>query len=308
VYRGVREHRHLQLHWERFNRCNGITSLNGSCPANSFSDYDIASLAFSAPLGANLSSANEASSPNLIAWMIGDALGDTPSFSSTDANAAAELIGISLSTDSSGAITGWAMNAETPGFNQAIGQPGDALAGINSPTFIGGSGFPLADYLIGNGGNINLGWNLGNGFTGVWTQTDGIPGGQPSAPVFLLGGSPVAGVTGTISGQGAEEYYGFFWGGGAFSATASITGASGAASYLFEEGTAGGFCSDGTSKTLSSGDSFASTIAIANLAPGQYCIGIDANSPSDPAFAITLTLRLKVRHQSRPLSCCSLPD
>ena len=37
-----------------FNDCNGANFLNGNCPANSFSDYDIASLTFSAPLAANL--------------------------------------------------------------------------------------------------------------------------------------------------------------------------------------------------------------------------------------------------------------
>jgi hypothetical protein len=35
------------------------------------------------------------------------------------------------------------------------------------------------------------------------------------------------------------------------------------------------------------GDSFTGTIAIASLAPGNYCIGIDANNPSDPAFSLT---------------------
>jgi hypothetical protein len=97
----------------------------------------------------------------------------------------------------------------------------------------------------------------------------------------------VAAVTGTISGLGAEEYYGFFWPGGAFSATASISGASGAASYLFTEGLAGSFCSGGASQTLNSADSFTSTISNANLPPGQYCIGIDANNANDPNFSVT---------------------
>jgi hypothetical protein len=104
--------------------------------------------------------------------------------------------------------------------------------------------------------------------------------------VFLLGGSPVGEVTGTIGGFGSQEYYLFSWGGGAFSATASVTGASSAASYLFTEGLAG-TCTGGASQTLNIGDSFMSTIAIANLAPGQYCIGLDANNPNDPAFALT---------------------
>jgi len=281
-----------------FTVCNGATFLNVNCPANSFSDYDIASLTFST-LGANLSSANEASSPNLIAWMIGDALGDTPSFSSTDANAASELTALSLSTNSGGGITGWAMAAETPGFflSPTSFLAGGTFYGINNPTFIGGSGFPNADDLIGNGGNTNSapggGYNLSNGFTGSWTETlNGFQGGTTAAPVFLLGGSPVAKVTGTISGLGAEEYYGFYWNGGAFSATASIMGASGAGSYLFTEGPAASFCGGGASQTLNSGDSFMSTIAIGILAPGQYCIGIDADNANDPNFALTFNTPL----------------
>lgn len=210
---------------------------------------------------------------------MGDALGDTPSFSSNDANAASELAGLLLSTNSSGGIAGWQMVVETAA----------TTIGITSPTFIGGSGFPLADYLIGNYGNSYPGgWNLGNSATGVWTETlNGLQGGTTAAPVFLLGGSPVAGLTGTIGGLGAEEYYGFYWAGGAFSATASITGASSTASYLFTDGLAGSSCSGGASETLNSGDSFTSTIASANLAPGQYCIGIDANSANDPNFSLT---------------------
>jgi hypothetical protein len=210
---------------------------------------------------------------------MGDALGNTPSFSSTDANAAAELTGLLLSTNSGGGITGWGMAV----------MAGGTQMGVNNPPFIGGSGFPLADYLIGNYGNSNPGgWNLGNSATGVWTETlNGFQGGTTSAPVFLVSGSPVAGLTGTIGGQGSEDYYEFYWGGGAFSATASITGASTTASYLFTEGLAGSFCSGGASQTLNNGDSFTSTIASANLAPGQYCIGIDANSANDPNFSLT---------------------
>ena len=265
--------------------CNGTTSINGTCPANSFIDHNVASLTFSAPLGANLSNANEVSSPNLVAWTIGDSLGNIPTFASTDANAAAEITGtgvanfhngISISTNSSGAITGWTMEASNAG----------AGAGIFSPTFIGGSGFPVADAIVGNASDVF--WHLGNGLTGTWTETlNGFQGGTASAPVFLLGGSPVAAVTGTIGGQGAEEYYGFYWGGGAFSASADITGAAAGASYLFTEGSAGSFCSGGASETLNSVDSFTSTIAIANLAPGKYCIGLDANSLADPGFALT---------------------
>jgi hypothetical protein len=85
-----------------------------------------------------------------------DALGDVPAFSSADANAATELTGVLLSTNGSGGIAGWGMAVSTA----------TTQIGITNPTFIGGSGFPLADFLVGNGGNSQpLGWNLGNGAT-----------------------------------------------------------------------------------------------------------------------------------------------
>lgn len=111
-----------------------------------------------------------------------------------------------------------------------------------------------------------------------------LAGGLSSTPAPLPN-EPVAEVTGTIAGLGSEDYYSFLWAGGAFSATASITGANTGASYLFSEGVAG--CSDGGTATLNSGDGFTGTIAIADLAPGQYCIGLDANNSNDPTFALT---------------------
>ena len=271
-----------------FTVCDGVTSITGNCPASAFSDHNVASLTFSAPLSANLSSA----SPSPTAWTIGDALGLTPSFASTDANAATELTALSLSTNSSGAITGWVMTGETTGFTFSPGfQAGSAYISINNPTFIGGSGFPNADDLVfgGNGGNTNVpggGWSLSDGLTGMWTETlTGFQGGTTAAPVFLIGGSSVAALTGTISGLGAEDYYIFYWGGGAFSASASITGASGEASYVFSAGVAGS-CSSAGSETLNSGDGFSDTIAVGNLAAGRYCIGLDANSGNDPNFSV----------------------
>ncbi len=154
----------------------------------------------------------------------------------------------------------------------------------------GTSDFPL-------GGSLISGPLFGNSQTDqtdlfqsgeVTTQVASLvlQGSSSSTPVFLPSGDPVAEVTGTIGGQGTQDYYTFLWTGGAFSASASITGASAGASYLFSEGDAGG-CSGGGTATLNSGDSFSSTISVANLAPGQYCIGIDANNSNDPAFTLT---------------------
>src|SRR5580704_5718867 len=61
----------------------------------------------------------------------------------------------------------------------------EAGAGIFTPTFLGGSGFPVADAIVGNVSGVF--WHLGNGLTGTWTQTlNGFQGGTSSAPVFLI--------------------------------------------------------------------------------------------------------------------------
>lgn len=122
-----------------------------------------------------------------------------------------------------------------------------------------------------------------------------FPGGSSSTPVSLCPASfltlvgycePVGVVTGTIGGLGSQDYYSFLWGGGAFSATTSITGAQSGASYLFSEGGAGS-CNLLAAATLNSSDTFTSTISMPSLAPGLYCIGIDATSPNDPPFSLT---------------------
>ena len=112
-----------------------------------------------------------------------------------------------------------------------------------------------------------------------------FPGGPNSTPTFLLAVAPIAEVTGTIGG-GTQDYYIFQWAGGAFNASASITGANVGASYMFSEGTVPG-CGMGNGTTLNSSDNFTGTIAISNLAPGQYCIGLIANNSNDPAFTLT---------------------
>ncbi len=56
---------------------------------------------------------------------------------------------------------------------------------------------------------------------------------------------------------------------------------------MFTEGTTSGLCSGGGSVTLNQGNNFAGTIALPNLAPGEYCIGLNANNPNDPPFSLT---------------------
>jgi hypothetical protein len=245
----------------------------GTCPASAFTDKVVASATFSAPLPTNQRLTNFLSSPSLIGWTFGDLAGNQL-YSSTDPNASSELVfngvpGLFLATNSSGAISESYINA-------------GGLLSLGDPA-VTSNGFVYADVINAGGA-----WAAYNSIPGQWTQTlNGFQGGTTSAPVVLLGGSSVNGLTGTIGGQGSEDYYLFYWAGGAFSATASITGASSTASYLFTDGLAGGSCSGGASQTLNSGDSFTSTLASANLAPGQYCIGIDANSANDPNFSLT---------------------
>jgi hypothetical protein len=114
-----------------------------------------------------------------------------------------------------------------------------------------------------------------------------LQGGTTSSPVFLVGAQNSE-VTGTISGLGAEDYYSFYWGGGAFSATASVTGASNGGSYIFSAGVAS-VCSSIGSQTLNSGDGFSNIISNADLPPGEYCIGLNANSANDPNFSLTFS-------------------
>jgi len=113
-----------------------------------------------------------------------------------------------------------------------------------------------------------------------------LQGGSSSAPLDLSSSGPVAGITATLSAETSESYYDFQWGGGAFSATGTVDGASSGASYLFSTG-GNGSCTSGGTATLNSGDNFTGTIAIANLPAGQYCIGIDTNSLTDPDFLLT---------------------
>ncbi len=273
-----------------FTRCDGVASIDG-CPVFSFSDYILASFSFIAPLAPNLSSY----SPSPTAWTICDALGYV-SLSSTDANAASELQQLSLSTDGNGAIAGYQILVANGGVNTQ----NTSLLYINNPAVIGGgTGLPLADAL-----NYEIqtasGYTTGNATFGQWTQAvNGLQGGTPAAPVFLLSGSAAASVTGAISGQGAQDYYEFYWGGGTFSASASVTGAlNSGASFVFSQGAVSS-CNT-QSVTLNAANNFSGVLTSSNLPAGYYCIGLNANSANDPTF--TITFSTPVAGQS-PASC-----
>ena len=73
---------------------------------------------------------------------------------------------------------------------------------------------------------------------GVWTMSvSGLAGGTSSSPLYLATGPNIP-VAGTIGGEGTQDYYLFDWSGGAFSATATVTGANVDGSYLFSVGAA----------------------------------------------------------------------
>ena len=156
--------------------CNGITNVNSNCPSNYTSDYVIASLTFNAPLVDNLSSANEATSPNLLGWSIHDVL-NYASFSSSDFNAASELMTLSISTDGNGNIDGW---------NIQIGNIVNGVSGsfffLTNPTIIGGGcGCAIADAPNFDGGNIAPdGWNASSDTPGQFTVA------TPEPSAFLL--------------------------------------------------------------------------------------------------------------------------
>ena len=66
-----------------------------------------------------------------------------------------------------------------------------------------------ADFVEINWG-LSTEWDAVSSVPGTWTETlNGFQGGTASAPVYLIGGSPVAGLSGTISGLGAEDFYWF---------------------------------------------------------------------------------------------------
>ncbi len=132
------------------------------------------------------------------------------------------------------------------------------------------------------------------------TTLSGFQGGPASAPVPIPLGAPISAISGFIGDAGTAEFYSFLWAGGPFSATASVTGAPGKrATYLFSEGLSSN-CADGASVPLVNTNGYSNTLAIANLAPGQYCIGLTAPPIADPAFTINLNTPLEISDVPEP--------
>lgn len=121
---------------------------------------------------------------------------------------------------------------------------------------------------------------IGTLLTATLTNFDG---GSHLDPVLLPSNEPVGQVTGTIGGFGTEDYYSFYWGGGFFSATATVTNPSpnSGASYLFSEGS--GNCTSGASATLTAAIAF----------PGPFRITILRRA----------TIVSELRRTTRPIRC-----
>jgi hypothetical protein len=187
-----------------------------------------------------------------------------------------------LSTNGSGAIVGYQVEAAV--------QMGWDVAMFNPQVVGGGSGMLFADAVDAVTNTItDTGFSASSHLTGQWTEAvNGFQGGTSSAPVFLIGGVPITAVSGTIGGDGSQEYYSFLWGGGSLSIGASVTGAPGTASYLLTGGGSNN-CSNLGSQSLNSSNNFSNTLSLASLAPGQYCIGLSASDLADPNFELTFS-------------------
>ena len=110
-----------------------------------------------------------------------------------------------------------------------------------------------------------------------------IAGGTPGHPAILPEGE-IGQLAVDLSGQGDTAYYTFRWAGGLFQATGSVANAQPNGSYTFQLEDLGG--ASITSATLDGSDAFSSTLEDLDLSPGQYIIGVTADSPNDPMFTL----------------------
>jgi hypothetical protein len=148
-------------------------------------------------------------------------------------------------------------------------------------TITWGPGLFIPPALYGDTTTLEYQSLIGTLLTATLTNFEG---GSSADPTLLPTGTPVGQVTGTIGASGSEDYYSFYWTGGFFSATESVTGMP-TGSFTFSYGS--GNCSSGGSVVLNAGDSFTGTLSANNLAQGTYCIGIANDGPGDPPYVLT---------------------
>ena len=119
----------------------------------------------------------------------------------------------------------------------------------------------------------------------------GFQGGSSLSPVLLPSGVPVAEIAGTIGGLGSEDYYTFSVGWRRIQRYGINNRRSGRQRLVFifrcEQLQRGRRGQSGQQRR------FYSDVQ-ADLAPGQYCIGINSDNANDPAFELTFTTPVDV--------------
>jgi hypothetical protein len=183
-----------------------------SCPINYVQDYLYASVTFSSPLPANQATTNELKAANLVSWTVGDIL-QTFLYSSSDANAAGEITELQLSTNASGAISGYYIDTLVPsgGLISAAGATLSNLNGFNLWT--AGTNTP-GQWWIFQGGSVTYnvsqtGIGFDNGAVTGIIQTDGTIGTLTAANILnwnlvvYNGTSATYGLTGGAAGNSA---------------------------------------------------------------------------------------------------------
>jgi len=117
------------------------------------------------------------------------------------------------------------------------------------------------------------------------STTVSLTGGTLADPTPLVSQGRVGQVDGSIGGDGAQDFYQFYWGGGTFQAAADLYGAPSSGQYEFELLNQFGSLLDEI--TLDMGDGFQGEISY-DLPTGPYYeIGLVADSAADPNYSIT---------------------
>ena len=187
-----------------------FTFCGYGCPEDSPINWQqervIASLTFDAPLPPNLPPTDILSSPGapkLIAWTIGDALG----FFHFSSAAGDTLTGLPedgvpplvLSTNASGDILNYVMSTVVRGSQVAI---------TNPPFPCPECGSDIAAIAAVNIDNDEREWDAGTATPGQWTSLATVPPAPPyqiSGEVVDANGTPVTGVTVTLTGPGGSS-------------------------------------------------------------------------------------------------------
>jgi hypothetical protein len=117
------------------------------------------------------------------------------------------------------------------------------------------------------------------------TTTVNVAGGTLADPTPLVSEGNVGQIDGSIGGDGAEDFYTFYWAGGLFQADAELYGANASGEYQFELLNQFGGLLDEV--TLDAADDFSADLSALLAAGPDYEIGLVADSTFDPNYSIT---------------------